>query len=174
MRSAQDGDRDAYRRLLIAIAPFLRATAARFSREPQDIEDAVQDILMTVHAIRHTYDPSRPFKPWLAAVAHNRLVDRLRGKRRILSREVSLGPEHENYAAVEMNASAAAWDGRALRCAIGLLPQGQRQAIELTKLRELSLKEASATSGLSIAALKVATHRGLMKLRSLLREKESA
>ncbi len=43
-----------------------------------DVEDVVQDILLTLHAIRHTYDPSRPFKPWLVAVARRRIVDRLR------------------------------------------------------------------------------------------------
>jgi RNA polymerase sigma-70 factor (ECF subfamily) len=52
--------------------------------------------------------------------------------------------------------------------AINQLPIGQRQAIELLKLREMSLKEAAATTGMSIAALKVATHRALKALRKLL------
>jgi RNA polymerase sigma-70 factor (ECF subfamily) len=38
----------------------------------------------------------------------------------------------------------------------------------LLKLKEMSLKEASATTGMSIAALKVATHRGLKALRKML------
>ena len=38
---------------------------------------------MTLHAIRHTYDPARPFKPWLAGIARNRLLDRRRGRARI-------------------------------------------------------------------------------------------
>ncbi|WP_365970273.1 sigma factor-like helix-turn-helix DNA-binding protein [Mesorhizobium sp.] len=48
------------------------------------------------------------------------------------------------------------------------LPTGQRQAIELLKLREMSLKEAASFTGMSIAALKVATHRGMTALRMLL------
>jgi hypothetical protein len=44
----------------------------------------------------------------------------------------------------------------------------QRQAIEMLKLRELSLKEAAAASGLTIAALKVAVHRGRKALRRAL------
>jgi RNA polymerase sigma-70 factor, ECF subfamily len=48
------------------------------------------------------------------------------------------------------------------------LPPGQRQAIELLKLRELSLKEASAVSGASVGALKVAVHRGIAALRKAL------
>jgi hypothetical protein len=54
MARAQEGDAAAYRHLLAAIAPYLRALAARYHRVPQDMEDSVQDILLTVHAIRHT------------------------------------------------------------------------------------------------------------------------
>ena len=38
-----------------------------------------------------------------------------------------------------------------LRRAIGCLPPGQRQAVELLKLNELSLKEAAAVTGMSVA-----------------------
>jgi RNA polymerase sigma-70 factor (ECF subfamily) len=49
--------------------------------------------------------------------------------------------------------------------AIRALPAGQRQALELLKLGELSLKDAAAQTGLSVAALKVATHRAMASLR---------
>jgi RNA polymerase sigma-70 factor (ECF subfamily) len=55
-----------------------------------------------------------------------------------------------------------------LREAVDELPPGQRDAIRLLKLKGLSLKEAAAASGMSIAALKVATHRALKSLRKLL------
>ena len=55
-----------------------------------------------------------------------------------------------------------------MREAIGVLPPGQRQAVELLKLKELSLKEAAAMTGMSVAALKVASHRGIKRLRELL------
>jgi RNA polymerase sigma-70 factor (ECF subfamily) len=78
MARAQAGEREAYRRLLEDIAPFIRALAARRLRDSSDLEDAVQDVLLTVHVIRHTYDPTRPFAPWLTAIANRRIVDRLR------------------------------------------------------------------------------------------------
>ena len=53
-----------------------------------DVEDVVQDVLMTVHAVRHTYDPKRPFGPWLVAIAHGRIIDQLRRQtRRKVSRD---------------------------------------------------------------------------------------
>src|SRR5947207_4694150 len=55
MARAQDGDRGAYRALLEDITPYLRALATRCFHDTGDIEDAVQDVLLTVHAVRHAY-----------------------------------------------------------------------------------------------------------------------
>ena len=57
-----------------------------------------------------------------------------------------------------------------LKSAIKALPHGQRHAIELVKLGEMSLKEAAAASGTSVGALKVAIHRGICALRRNLRK----
>lgn len=63
MVRGQDGDQAAYRQLLKSVTPYLRALARRAGLPPDDCEDGVQDVLMTIHAIRHTYDPARPFTP---------------------------------------------------------------------------------------------------------------
>lgn len=173
MARAQDGDQMAYRQLLHQITGYLRSLVAKHHRNPADVEDTVQDILLTVHAIRHTYDPSRPFGPWLVAIAHRRIVDRLRRQGRVRRRERPLEPEHETFAAREANLSEIAGDDRALRHAIESLPESQRRAITLLKLNEMSLKEAEAASGISIAALKVATHRAVRRLRQILGDRSS-
>lgn len=169
MARAQAGDRDAYHRLLTGITPYVRALAARHHRRNADIEDTTQDILLTVHAVRHTYDPTRPFAPWLAAIARRRIIDRLRSHGRTRSRETALAPEHETFAAPAANLGESKGDPQALRRAMKHLPDGQRQAITMLKLEEMSLKEASAKSGVSIASLKVATHRGIKALRKFLK-----
>ncbi|HVB17829.1 MAG TPA: sigma-70 family RNA polymerase sigma factor [Stellaceae bacterium] len=168
MARAQTGDREAYRRLLEEITPYLRALAGRRHRERSDVEDAVQDILLTLHAIRHTYDPTRPFGPWLVAIANHRLIDRLRRQGRLRARETVLQPEHETFLVDQANLSEKALDRRDLATAIDKLPVGQRQAIRLLKIEEKSLKEAAAMSGMTIASLKVATHRAIKSLRKIL------
>jgi RNA polymerase sigma factor (sigma-70 family) len=168
MARAQGGDKDAYRRLLESVAPYLRSLAARRFHGRADIEDAVQDVLLTVHAIRHTYDPDRPFGPWLTAIANRRIVDCLRRHGRSRARETPLEAGHETFAAPEANLQEQASDGRVLREAVAELPPGQRDAVRLLKLEGLSLKEAAAASGMSVAALKVATHRALKNLRKKL------
>lgn len=167
MARAQQGDREAYRRLLEEITPYLRSLAARLMRNRSDVEDAVQDALLCVHVVRHTYDPMRPFGPWLVAIARRRFVDGLRRRGRAASRETPLEAEHETFAAPEPNYHEAASDARALRESLEQLPPGQREAVRLLKLEEMSLKEAAAASGMSVAALKVATHRGLKSLRKI-------
>ncbi len=166
MARAQDGDRDAYRTLLLQIEPYARSMARRCFRHPADIEDAVQDVLTTIHAVRHTYDPHRPFAPWLVAIANRRMIDRLRRETRKRAREIELAAEHEIVSQDETNHDEMA--ERALMDAIAKLPADQRDAVQLLKLNEMSLKQASEATGRSVGALKVATHRALANLRKLL------
>nr|WP_164853875.1 sigma-70 family RNA polymerase sigma factor [Paraburkholderia kirstenboschensis] len=167
MARAQAGDREAYRRLLQDIAPYLRALAARHIRIEEDIEDTVQDVLLTVHSVRNTYDPARPFGPWLVAIANRRIVDGLRRRGRVGSHETLMETDLETFSAAEANLQEDAVDARLVREAIEQLPVGQRDAMRLLKLEEMSLQEAEAASGTSVAALKVATHRAMKRLREL-------
>jgi RNA polymerase sigma-70 factor (ECF subfamily) len=171
MAAAQAGDRAAYHRLLTEITPYVRSIAGRYHRTREDIEDAVQDILLSVHMIRHTYDPTRPFGPWLATIADRRALDRLRKRLRSAGRETALEPAHETFVAAPANSESAGLEAEELARALEQLPPGQRQALELLKLKEMSLKEASAATGLSITALKVATHRALKSLRLVMQGK---
>jgi len=78
MLAAQDGDRDAYARLLTALLPCLRRVILEARPNLQDIEHIVQDVLLSLHAARQTYDPERPFLPWLTAIIRIRLADAAR------------------------------------------------------------------------------------------------
>jgi RNA polymerase sigma-70 factor (ECF subfamily) len=171
MARAQDGDRAAYRSLLEDLAPYIRSIAGRRLQDPSEVEDAVQDVLMTVHMVRHAYDPNRPFGPWLLAIANRRIIDRLRRKTRQRAREIALSAEHETFSGVPANLDQANFNEAALGEAIERLPPEQRQAIEMLKLNEMSLKEAASASGRSIAALKVASHRAIRSLRRMLQDR---
>lgn len=175
MQAAQAGDAEAYAALLEAVAPRVRQIVRRrrgFAR-PEDVEDLVQDVLLSLHIARATYDPGRPFMPWLMAIVRNRLADGARCYVRRASHEVAVDDLAVTFGSTATNTSTeAAGDARALREAIRALPPGQREAIELLKLRELSLKEAATTTGLTVGALKVATHRAIAALRRVLAARE--
>jgi DNA-directed RNA polymerase specialized sigma24 family protein len=90
MQSAQAGDTQAYVLLLAKITPRLRQVIRSQRRflNADDIEDLVQDVLLSLHAVRATYDPRRPFTPWLMAITRNRLADGARRYGRRAAHEV--------------------------------------------------------------------------------------
>lgn len=169
MAQAQDGDGAAYQRLLAAIVPKLRAIVGKRVSDPDRAEDVVQEVLLSIHKNRHTYDPSLPFGPWMGTIAQRRTMDWLRKHYRHSAQEVLVDEYPETFLAADANEveqDALAFDDvDRLNQALGRLPAGQRQAVELLKLKEMSLKEASEASGMSVAALKVAMHRALKSLR---------
>lgn len=173
MAAAMAGDARAYDRLLRDILPMLRGIARRRIADAAEAEDAVQDTLLTVHRLLHSYDPARPLRPWLVALCERRCVDRLRSRGRLAARHSAIDDYDESALthAVEGDRAPEAERRLAaaeLRRAIALLPPTQRQALTLAKLQDLPLAEASAQSGLSVAALKVATHRAVRTLRKRL------
>lgn len=170
MAAAQDGDRAAYERLLRDCLPFLRAIAGRYHRAADRREDVVQDILLTLHRVRHTYDPARPFTHWLATLASRRSIDALRRRGRTEKVEIFDEQAYETFSDPAANKEMSARDeAPGLQTAIATLPEGQREALELLKLRELSLAEASQLTGKSVSALKVNVHRAIKALRAQLK-----
>jgi len=149
------------------VTPYLRVLARRRFSHGHDVEDAVQDILLSIHAVRATYDPSRPFAAWLTAIAQRRIVDQLRRKMRRSARESEGEAALDEIADDDARTDRTA-DNRNLRAAVAQLPDGQREAVRLLKFEERTLAEASAISGQSEGSLKVAMHRALARLRSLL------
>jgi len=119
--------------------------------------------------VRATYDPARPLMPWLSAIVRHRLADAGRRHARQSAHEIGVDYLDVTFQTPVANSREETFgDPDALAQAIKALPPGQRQAVELLKLRELSLKEASALTGMSIGALKIATHRAIASLRRAL------
>lgn len=169
LQAAQSGDADAYLLLLEEITPRVRRLILRRGLVRPEVEDLVQDVLLSVHVARASYDPGRPFLPWLAAIVRNRLADRARLYARRAAHEVLVDDLDVTFSDLVPNTPVeATGSATALTDAIRALPPGQRTAIELLKLNELSLKEAAAATGVSVGALKVATHRAMAALRRLL------
>jgi RNA polymerase sigma factor (sigma-70 family) len=172
MRSAQDGNGSAYVRLLREITPLIRRVVQNRRRflQTADIEDLVQDILLSLHSVRKTYDPGRPFLPWLIVVIRNRLAVSARRYSRREARELQVDDLAVTFSEQEDNSASGVYrDPEALREAIAHLPPAQRQAIEMLKLHEMSLKEAAAQSGTSVGALKVSVHRAMASLKKALK-----
>jgi RNA polymerase sigma-70 factor (ECF subfamily) len=165
LAAAQGGDGGAYRAFLKAIVPLVRALTKRRGVADSAIDDVVQDVLLTVHRVRHTYEPGRPVEPWLAAIVTRRAIDALRRSGRTGAREVHDAAALETYADPAANSEGADGDRRQVAQMMDDLTPAQREAVELVKLKEMSLLEASGVSGQSVAALKVNIHRAIKRMR---------
>jgi RNA polymerase sigma factor (sigma-70 family) len=166
MAAAQRGNGRAYIRLLTEVDGWLRRYYAR-RVPPAMIDDTIQDALIAVHKKRHTYDPSRPFGAWLAAIARYKWIDAVRSLEakptEALSDDIPV-PDHEE----------AITSARSLEQLLTTLKPAQSQAIRLVKLQGLSIDEASKATGQSAALVKVNIHRGLKRLTSLLLSESDA
>lgn len=163
MAAAQAGDRAAYDALLRECVPLVRATARRQGVAPESLDDVVQDVLLTVHRARHTYDPARPFDAWLNGIARHRAIDALRRGGRHQARELHAPEAYEGYADPAEGAPAVTerrdlakrvWD------AVAALPARQREAVE-------AMMRADAP-GRSSGAVRVSLHRAIKSLRDTL------
>jgi DNA-directed RNA polymerase specialized sigma24 family protein len=97
MRAAQLGDGNAYAQLLDALVPLTKEIVRhryRFLQSP-DIDELVQNILLSVHVARATYDSSRPFLPWVMDIARCRIADNTRRYERRAAHEVASEPPPE-------------------------------------------------------------------------------
>jgi RNA polymerase sigma factor (sigma-70 family) len=153
MALAQDGNSAAYRTLLAECQTWLlRYFARRIA--PCAIDDLVQETLISVHRKRASYDPTRPFLPWLAAIARYRWIDQLRRHYRADETEL-----FEDMVADPRDPAILAKIG--VERLMAFLPAGQATAIRLVKIDGLSIAEAAARSGQSEALVKVNIHRGI-------------
>jgi RNA polymerase sigma factor (sigma-70 family) len=161
MAAAQVGDASAYRRLLAELVPWLRRYYAR-RLPPTMTEDAVQDVLLAIHEKRHTYDPARPFAPWLAAIARYKWIDRLRSLKANAAE-----PLDENIGIPDHGDTVIA--GSIFQQLLAELKAPQAEAIRLVKVEGYSVEEASKATGQSVSLVKVNIHRGLKRLTNIIR-----
>jgi RNA polymerase sigma factor (sigma-70 family) len=168
MQRAQLGSEGAYAELLQELPPVVGRMVRRQMAyaSPSDQEDVLQEVLLSVHAARATYDPTRPFIPWLKAIVISRAIDFIRRHKRHASGQALTDAMADGIADEAAGAAVTRYEAvDALQKAIRALPAGQRSAIELLKLKEMSLREAAAASGMSIGALKASVHRAVRTLR---------
>lgn len=160
MRMSQGGDKQAYAVLLEQCGAWL----GRYFRQkiaPDAIDDLVQETLISLHRKRASYDPARPFLPWLAAIARYRWVDRLRQSYR---QQTEMLDEHD---AAEESHEDVVGARISIDRLLDLLPVAQSDVIRIVKIDGHSIADACQQTGQSEALVKVNIHRGLKKLSGL-------
>lgn len=164
MARAQAGDNVAYNQLLQELGRVLENYLRRHFGALLMLEDCVQECLLAIHRARHTYDPCRPFRPWMFTIARHKTIDLLRradtmqrGTDAMIQEWELQGKENDSRRELERML-----DGARL---LQQIPVDQREAIALTQYLGLTSLEAARRVGIKESALKARLRRGLKTLQ---------
>lgn len=165
-------DPAALREAMARHAGQLNRIAYRMTGDPHEAEDIVQEACLRLwdHAPRLAarHPAGTPaggalrLSGWLARVATNLAIDRLRLARRVSGEEVPERADETPLADARIEADQRDGTARALVMA---LPERQRAAIVLTYYEELSNAEAAAAMDMNIKAFESLLHRARAALR---------
>jgi RNA polymerase sigma-70 factor (ECF subfamily) len=169
MRAGIAGDREAYRRFLEAVTPFVRGTAAnrcsRLGISWAEVEDIVQEVLLAIHLKRGTWDQGRPIGPWIAAIVRNKVVDsfRKRGRTTVISIDGVVNTLQSAEVPVEPETSS-------LSRMLADLRDVQRAIVMSISVEGQSIKQTATRLQMSEGAVRVALHRALKSLAAKYRD----
>ncbi len=161
MRAGLAGDGRAYARLLAEVTPVLRGIVrARGRSLPSDQhEDIVQEVLLSIHAKRHTWRPDHPITPWLYAITRHKVIDAFRKRGSTLDLPIEdFSDELQADAAPEPLVS------RDVDRAMGQLDARSAFILRAVALEDAAHAEVGARLGMTDGAVRVALHRAMKKL----------
>jgi RNA polymerase sigma-70 factor (ECF subfamily) len=182
-----DGDPSAFSRLHEQLRPRLRGLLLKLVRDEAAVDDLAQLTLLKGHLARDRFvlpggDPDGAVQAWYFAIGRNVAMDFLRERYRGERRHAEAGAEGDGVAeladagpdpeALGERIEAEAAIVERVREAIALLPQGQREVVELHKLRGMSMAEVAERLQVREGAVRVRAHRAYKTLARLLAAKE--
>jgi RNA polymerase sigma-70 factor (ECF subfamily) len=142
------------------LRPSLHRYCARMTGSVMDGEDVVQEALIEAYRKLDKYDESRPLKPWLFRIAHNRCIDFLRHRGvRDEAEAAATMPE-----AVSPTASATLGVGKAVEHLVASLPPKERACVLLKDVFDYSLEGIAELVDSTVGGVKAALNRARTKL----------
>ena len=162
MELAQGGDRDAFQQLFEEVGPIIARFLRRRLADDAEVEDICQEAMIAVYRSRHTYQPTRPFEPWLFAIVRRVSSQHFRRARERLGFQVLLDE------LPEMSPEVSTSRDMEVREAFEQLSPAQIEALSLTKLSGLTMEEAARRTGTSVTSMKVRVHRAYGSLKRAL------
>jgi RNA polymerase sigma-70 factor (ECF subfamily) len=161
------GDLAAFDELYTLVAPSLHRYLVQLVRQRELADDLLQHTFLKVHLARGSWISGSHAYPFFLAVARNAALDELRRRstRSVRLTETGTLPE---VAEPPPSPALAPDAAETVRGAIYRLPARYREAIELTKHQNLSLREAALVAGATESAMKLRVHRAYRLLRKRL------
>jgi RNA polymerase sigma-70 factor, ECF subfamily len=149
----------AFLETIATLRTSLHRYCARMTGSVMDGEDVVQEVLFEAYRKLDKFDESRPMKPWLFRIAHNRCIDFLRRR--------AVRDEAEVAAAVPEateSAEPALGIGKAVEHLVLTLPPKERACLLLKDVFDYSLEEIAELVDSTVGGVKAALNRARTKL----------
>lgn len=166
MRQSLAGDQRAYAALLQEISRLLRPFLAKRLSFTNEVDDLLQEILISIHKARHTYDGNRPCKPWVYAIAKFRLQDHLRAHYSDQLHHADDLSEWEDFLHSDVTETAISYES--ISGEVEKLPEKQATILRLMHQEGYTAKQVAEMIGMKESAVKVAAHRAYRILRGKL------
>lgn len=161
LRAGIGGDSASYGRFLSEISPILRRMIA--AKVPSaDVEDVLQEVLISVHKARHTYDGERPIMPWLAAITHFRMTDYLRKHYASMKHQTTDIAEMEEFLA---DVTQSDNSNENIDELLKDVPEKQKRILTMMHVEGFTARQVGEKLNMNESAVKVAAHRALKKIR---------
>jgi len=173
LRRLGAGDEEAFRGLFQRYGPSALALARRVARQPFLAEEIVQEAFLAVWRNPHGYEEGRgSVRTWLMGMVHHRAVDAVRREEAQRRRAEDVAgasiEEVEDPAEQVIEEVDLPRERRAVRAALGELPEEQRQVIELMYFGGLSQSTIAERLSLPLGTVKSRTLLGMRRLRTAL------
>jgi len=170
MALAQQGHSKAYAQLLTEVSQFAKPYLINKLRQAQYAEDVLQDILLAIHRARHTFDSTRPFRPWLIAIMESRIAEFWRKHKRKEEFEAKGQVEDDGWELFSAEEEFSQLEIENLQKAFDHLSLQQKEIVYRLKFDGKSIKDVASEMEMSESAVKVAAHRGYKKLNEYIKE----
>lgn len=174
MERYRAGDAAAFNELYRRFRAPLRRFVAKLSSGQDETDEIVQEVWLAVIRGARSYRPAAKFTTFLFSIAHRRVQDHWRSRRRHAHAftAADIAPEPEEIAddgtALPEDWAARAEMRDALLAAIDQLPPPQRAVFLLKAEADLSLEEIAAATGAGVEATKSRMRYAVARLRALL------
>ena len=167
MHQSLRGDKPAYAALLRETARLLRPYLSHRLSFDSEVEDVLQEILISIHKARHTYDGERPYKPWMYAIARFRLQDYLRKHYADQLHHAADIADLENILHDDVTETGISYES--ISGEVEKLPGKQATILQMMHRDGYTAKETAEKLGMTESAVKVAAHRAYKVLREKLK-----
>jgi len=163
MIKSQKGDNEAYRKLLNHCSKLAAKYVYSRINDKSNIDDVIQEILVSIHKSKHTFNPEKEFLPWFYAISNFRLNDYL--KKIYSNKEINNFDEVFSNFLFEETKYDEVEKQQLIKKALEILNDKQKQIVELLYLEGFSAKEVSNKMKISVSDVKVSAHRALNEIK---------